>query len=505
MVFSLVEFKLNNKILVITLLALLGDTARAHDPKGFDDTVLHTIAWHGKDDLLTNALEDEEIVVSTSNKEKYKCIIPSIAPKELDGEIQYSGPSPIDLLVPLFTHSCSYRIESYWTYEVCHGNYIKQYHEERHEKTSKLQEYYLGKWDKQKTANLKAQYEKSEAEGEKMKYKKIDGLNLPYLELEMDSGTVCDLNGEPRVTKVLYVCYLHGKNEVYSLKETSTCNYEIIILTPMLCGHPKYKPQDNEENKVNCYPLGNSPKKPKNLLMMEIESMKIKYQKLTDVHKNIKDAIAVINFDEDGPIKVELFSNDIPVVDGVGQKGPTESEIGEEDNTSPMDSFAKKARKAKELKPFVEFLAGAYCLTGGSGWWKFELCYGKHVRQYHDDTSIFLGYFDKEKHLEWLDKNPSIRNKRKNENQLSNFYGGGDICDKTQQPRQVEVKLKCTEHSSSSNAISLYLLEPRPCEYILNVESSQICDILPYAGDNMILTELEGETLYIVDSSNVNN
>ncbi|XP_062549323.1 endoplasmic reticulum lectin 1 isoform X2 [Armigeres subalbatus] len=480
------------KILYYVVVILLMGGISAHDLKGFDDSILHTIAWHGKDELLANSLEDEEIIVATTNKEKYKCIIPSIATKELDGDIQYSGPSPIDLLVPLFTHSCSYRIESYWTYEVCHGNYIKQYHEERYEKTSKLQEYYLGRWDKQKTANLKALYAKSESEGEKMKYKKIDGLNLPYLELEMDSGTVCDLNGEPRVTKVLYVCYLHGKNEVYSLKETSTCNYEIIILTPMLCAHPKYKPQDNEENKVNCYPLGNSPKKPKNLLLMEIESMKIKYQKLTD-----------------GPIKVELFSNDIPIIDGTGQKGLLETEITEEDNTSPMEVFAKKARKSKELKPLLEFLGGSNCLTGGSGWWKFELCYGKHVRQYHADTSIFLGYFNKDKHLEWLEKNPSIRNKRKNENQLSNFYSGGDVCDKTLQPRQVEVKLKCTEHTSSSNSISLYLLEPKPCEYILNVESSQICDILPYVEENMLLPEsvqkLEEETLYIIDSSNIND
>lgn len=97
--------------------------------------------------------------------------------------------------MPLFNHAtCSYRIESYWTYEVCHGKYIKQYHEERHEKTSKLQEYYLGKWDKQKTANLKARFEKDSDASDKLKYKKIDGLNLPYLELEMDSGTGKTIN-----------------------------------------------------------------------------------------------------------------------------------------------------------------------------------------------------------------------------------------------------------------------------------------------------------------------
>ncbi|XP_055641703.1 endoplasmic reticulum lectin 1 isoform X2 [Toxorhynchites rutilus septentrionalis] len=465
----------------------------AHDAKGFDDTILFNLAWHGKDELLSTNIGDEEMAVTTANKEKYRCIIPSIATKESGGEVQYNGPSPIELLTPLFSHStCSYRIESYWTYEVCHGNYIKQYHEERQEKTSKLHYYYLGKWDEQKTAKLKAQYEKSGGEGDKSKYKKIDGLNLPYIELEMDSGTVCDLNGEHRITKVLYVCYLHGKNEVYSLKETSTCNYEVIILTPMLCAHPKYKPQDTEENKINCVAVGNSPKKPKSLLMMEIESMKMKYQKLTD-----------------GPMKVELFPSDIPIMDVSDKKESTENAARKE-NTNLLNAFTKKITKSRELKPLLEFLDGEYCLTGGSGWWKFELCYGKHVRQFHDDTSIFLGYFKKDKHIEWLEKNPTILNKREHENQLSNFYSGGDICDKTKQHRQVEVKLKCTEHSSSSNAIALYLLEPRPCEYILNVESSLICDVLSHAGENMLLPEnlqkLEEDTLYVIDSSNnVNN
>jgi endoplasmic reticulum lectin 1 len=29
------------------------------------------------------------------------------------------------------------------------------------------------------------------------------------------------------------------------------------------------------------------------------------------------------------------------------------------------------------------FLSGRDCLTGGTGWWKYEFCYGKHVIQFH--------------------------------------------------------------------------------------------------------------------------
>lgn len=212
----------------------------------------------------------------------------------------------MDYLEPLFTGDvCSYRIESYWTYEICHGNYIKQYHEERDGKTSKLQvrddprqlpallymstylyqEYYLGKWNKEMTIELRKKLEANK--NEKLKYKKIDGLNLPYFEVEMIDGTLCDLNNEARMTRVLYVCYAHGKNEIYSLKETSSCNYEIVVLTPNLCLHPKYKIQETKDNAINCVPLENAPKKPKSLLAIEVESMKLRYQKLMVIRNHI--------------------------------------------------------------------------------------------------------------------------------------------------------------------------------------------------------------------------
>lgn len=74
--------------------------------------------------------------------------------------------------------------------------------------------------------------------------------------MEMSDGTICDLNNEPRVTRVRYICYPHGKNEIYSLKETSTCNYEAIILTSALCMHPAFVPEVNAESMLNCVPLG---------------------------------------------------------------------------------------------------------------------------------------------------------------------------------------------------------------------------------------------------------
>lgn len=90
-----------------------------NDLKGFDDTILFSLNW--SDELLPEDqdIAQEFITLTSSHKEKYKCLIPSILEKETDQEEKYTGPSALQLLSPLFTQSmCSFKLESYWTYEV---------------------------------------------------------------------------------------------------------------------------------------------------------------------------------------------------------------------------------------------------------------------------------------------------------------------------------------------------------------------------------------------------
>lgn len=68
-------------------------------------------------------------------------------------------------------------------------------------------------------------------------------MSLPYLMVPMDSGTLCDVTGKPRVTRVYYVCQPTGKHEIYSLEEASSCEYEVVVLSPFLCQHPDYRYQ----------------------------------------------------------------------------------------------------------------------------------------------------------------------------------------------------------------------------------------------------------------------
>uniref|UniRef100_A0A8C8GU24 Endoplasmic reticulum lectin n=1 Tax=Oncorhynchus tshawytscha TaxID=74940 RepID=A0A8C8GU24_ONCTS len=144
-----------------------------------------------------------------------------------------------------------------------------------------------------------------------------------------------------------------------------------------------------------------------------------------------------------------------------------------------------------------EFLSGSYCLHGGVGWWKYEFCYGKHVHQYHEDKEqgknmVVVGSWNTEEHLEWAQKNVARSYQLKNDGVqkvklVSHFYGHGDVCDMTGKPRQVIVKLKCKE-SASPHAVTVYMLEPQTCQYVLGVESPVICQILDTADEKGLLS-----------------
>lgn len=174
--------------------------------------------------------------------------------------------------------------------------------------------------------------------------------------------------------------------------------------------------------------------------------------------------------------------------------------IEEGEKTKP---FAKLTSIPEDTSQVESFLAGKNCLTGGTGWWKYEFCYGKYVRQFHVDkfgskTSILLGVFDEKAHKDFLQAHPEKRPKATGQRkQITHFYNGGSTCDKTGQQRQTEVVLKCLENAPSRSTVSLYLLEPKVCSYILGVESPIICDILDKVNEDGLVprTEMPGDRI----------
>lgn len=464
-----------------------GVSANRDGHPSFTDEIPFKITWPGSEFTLpaTGALynEDNFVIMTTTEKEKYKCLLPSLSNGDEDDDKDYSGPSPGELLDPLFKRSsCSYRIESYWTYEVCHGKHIRQYHEEK-ETGQKLnvQEYFLGNIAQKSQS---AETDKAE-DAEKAKpasdtvvhSKNIEGQLTPYYAQEMGNGTPCILReNQPRSTSVLYVCHPEAKHEILSVAEVTTCEYEVVVLTPLLCAHPKYRFKVSPVNAIFCQALAGSPLRPQQLAQLDKaqeEQLKPPFSATTSEARQ----------EESPPVREEAFtSTHKPMAVG----GQAQVTVGTTHISRLTDEQLIK-----------EFLSGSYCLHGGVGWWKYEFCYGKYVHQYHEDKEqgkniVVVGTWNAEEHVEWAKKNVARSYQLKDDGVqkvklVSHLYGHGDLCDLTGKPRQVVVKLKCKE-SESPHAVTVYMLEPQTCQYILGVESPVICRILDTADEHGFLS-----------------
>ncbi|KAH0622856.1 hypothetical protein JD844_025624 [Phrynosoma platyrhinos] len=374
--------------------------------------------------------------MTTADKEKYKCILPVLTSGDEEEEKDYKGPSPAELLEPLFKQSsCSYR-------------------------KINIQEYYLGNMLRKSPLLDPEKEEKEDGKDSinEIPTKNIEGQMTPYYSIGMGNGTPCSLRQNlPRSSSVMYVCHPEAKHEILSVAEVTTCEYEVVVLTPLLCSHPKYSTEvsDNQVLPVNITaPLENWIMSTGSREREEINSAK--EEKFSSFHK--------------------------PVAVGTPQL---------------LTVGTTHISKLTDDQLIKEFLSGSYCFHGGVGWWRYEFCYGKYVHQYHKDkengkTTIVVGTWNKEEHLEWAQKNVARTYHLKDDGlqtvkMVSHYYGNGDICDLTDRPRQVTVKLKCKE-SDSPHAVTVYMLEPHSCQYILGVESPVICKILDTADEYGLLS-----------------
>lgn len=440
--------------------------ATTSDLKHIDDSLLFSIDWPGSsaDDISdgkivadrpdATKLEDRESLwVVSADNERYQCMLPKklTSKMDVDQSSPYTGPSPFMLLKPLFTRLfCSYKLEQYWTYELCHGKSVRQYHEEAQPSKIATQEFHLGRYNADKLERDEVEYLqqlKARQDTSNKKFRpptiRLEGLEMPYFTVNMTDGTMCDINNVRRMTSVLYVCSEDSHNDILSLDEVSTCEYQVVVLTPYLCAHPDYRLDFAPENRISCVAKDGAPSRPKKMVLMDQEAHGFLYPEGQSPRPPREDKPTVA----------------VPVEVG-GTGAPTH-----------------------DSKLVRDFLSGEHCLTGGVGWWQYEFCYGKRVTQFHEEkdksrTNILLGTWDKKSHVTWIEEHSERKPKKgKAPKFVTHFYSGGDFCDATKKPRAVEVRLRCKDVKGSPDSVSLYLLEPRTCEYILGVESPIICSL----------------------------
>ncbi|CAF3829646.1 unnamed protein product [Rotaria sordida] len=458
-----------------------------------EDDILYDIKWQPE---LTSPIElDNSYTFTSKRKENYLCSLPTLQTTISTSTDSIPLPSIERLLENLHSKKlCVYRLDPYWTYELCHGIHIRQYHDTKVAgKKSTLQEYYLGYYH---SDNQEIFTDSDGQSALKIHYKTIDNKKTPMLAVRYTDGTSCEINSnQARETIVYYVCDERGNDGILNFEEISTCYYEMTVASRWLCKLPVFSPSEANRYSINCFPKENARQKPRNLKKLEDERQ-------LSLKKGGRAQFTMTSADGTTFIIAYQYGNDDDLNDltetttrdstnKITQSSSTEqTEINNNNNNQNVRQEPLGNLGVDVDREFLgNFFSGRECLPGGTGWWKYEICYGKHVIQFHEEgqhrISVLLGTWNRDKHIEWLNKNPKKKpsGNTKDRQFVSLYYTDGDMCDLTKTRRVVEVKLRCQKKMDKSHATSMYLVEPETCSYVLGVESSLFCNLSDYTDE----------------------
>lgn len=165
----------------------------------------------------------------------------------------------------------------WWTYEICHGKGIRQYHEVigSHKSqsgatyTSRVveSEHFLGWFIPEDSENIYPNEDEWKHVVNVTDSAKGEG-NGAYFEIEYTAGDICDNSDVTdaaviagatgkggsiaRASSVRYFC---GSAYDISVSEDSTCHYIVEVKVPDLCVHPLFKAPVSKQQVVKCLPV----------------------------------------------------------------------------------------------------------------------------------------------------------------------------------------------------------------------------------------------------------
>jgi hypothetical protein len=188
-----------------------------------------------------------------------------------------SKPSPDDsirtILDKTLRKTCLQTNAGWWTYEFCHKQYVRQFHEaaatRRNQATGAMvtskvieTEHSLGKYDPDKYDSI------PDEEEYKLVVNATDQQGTSaYLEVEYTGGDVCEhpdvtesaivagTAGGSMVERAATVRYSCGSQFDVSVNEDSTCHYIVQVTVPDLCIHPTFKKPVSKKQVIKCLPV----------------------------------------------------------------------------------------------------------------------------------------------------------------------------------------------------------------------------------------------------------
>lgn len=195
--------------------------------------------------------------------QQYQCLLPQLEEKEEYADKDSSADESTDikdLLKPLENGPCLLKTKDWWTYELCFGHYIKQYHIDDGKILGQV--ITLGLYDSDFDWN-------NETVKEKFGHTKQKYHSQTY-----SNGTKCDLTALPRNAEVRLFCEKDAGDYIYRVDEPGTCSYVLTVHTSRICSHPMLKPPpSNKAHAISCSPLLNEEQYAKYLIKKNEEKL----------------------------------------------------------------------------------------------------------------------------------------------------------------------------------------------------------------------------------------
>ncbi|WJZ98218.1 hypothetical protein VitviT2T_016761 [Vitis vinifera] len=150
-------------------------------------------------------------------------------------------------------------------------------------------------------------------------------------------------------------------------------------------------------------------------------------------------------------------------------------------NTSSMIVETEKRVKLKTPDELLEVIKER-CFVRQEGWWSYEFCYQKKLRQLHVEEEkvvqeFILGVYDAEataafnQNLSDISTQKDPRSKDASQRYHAHQFTNGTICDLTNEPRETEVRFVCSEPRAMISSIT----ELSTCKYALTFQSPMLC------------------------------
>ncbi|CAN8275518.1 unnamed protein product [Cochlearia groenlandica] len=146
-------------------------------------------------------------------------------------------------------------------------------------------------------------------------------------------------------------------------------------------------------------------------------------------------------------------------------------------NVSTMMMETEKHVKLKTPDELLQPL-NENCLIRQEGWWAYEFCHQKEVRQLHIEAEkvvqeFSLGVFDAEATSAFNQNvsDASFTKEDASQRYHSHIFTNGTTCDLTGTPREVEVRFVCAE----TRAMVTSITELSTCKYALTVQCPTLC------------------------------